>query len=162
MVSDYRLTKILTKTHKRSQNKHTLLSLSPANSQGKWKQSTKGGGVVKTSTPQGCPPFPFGRLSLSSLVLKLHHAESVDSSNGTKFCQEQGHLRPPEIRRLHWWRRRPQRSCPRDVDLEWWPPEIRRLHWNRLYEIGQTEICNKKQHKVKLFTGASNTATLLC
>ena len=55
--------------------------------------------MVKTSTPQGCPPFPFGRLSLSSFVLKLHHAESVDSSNGTKFCQEQGHLRSP--RRHH-------------------------------------------------------------
>ena len=52
--------------------------------------------MVKTSTPHGCPPFPFGRLSLSSLVLKLPHAESDDSSNGTKFGHEQGHLRPPE------------------------------------------------------------------
>ena len=46
----------VTDKNPRSQNKQTQLSLSPEISQRKWEPSPKGG-MVKTSTPQGCPLF---------------------------------------------------------------------------------------------------------
>ena len=69
MVSDKLLTKIIM-DHKTSKLHFYFLQQLARKSESEGQR-----GVVKILHPSGVSPFPFGRPSLSSFVLELHHAE---------------------------------------------------------------------------------------